>query len=89
MPVAIEYPKHSIMLVCNLDHQCIRTSTNVHISCKFSEVENCQLLEIIFATNILSKSVACLVLVLAFLGGPRVARERQRIGVWDRVVRTV
>jgi hypothetical protein len=44
IPVAIECPKQSIVLVNNLDHQCIKTSTNVPISCITSEVEKSQLL---------------------------------------------
>jgi hypothetical protein len=72
IPVAIECPKQSIVtvLVNNLDHQCIKTSTNVPITCIISEVEKFQLLCDNIAASVVSKSAARLVLVLAFLGGP-------------------
>jgi hypothetical protein len=77
-PVAIERPKQSIALVNNLDHQCIRTSTSIPISCIISEggsrsISNSSTYQLLcdnIATNVVSKSATFLVLVLAFLGGP-------------------
>ncbi len=74
IPVAIECPEQKIVLVNNLDlqHQCIRTITNVPISCIISELEKSQLLcdNTISPLMSVSKFSCMLVFVLAFLGGP-------------------